>query len=61
MDYSWELYSHFQSLRSYRQTRFQIDPEGFDVKTEDREDYREEKIDLPPGWLRGFMQLQGAM
>src|SRR5690606_11000592 len=24
-------------------------------------DYREEKIDLPAGWLRGFMQLQAAM
>ena len=23
--------------------------------------YREEKIDLPPSWLRGFMQLQAAM
>ena len=61
VDYSWDLYNHFQSLRSYRETRFQIDPEGFDVGTEGRPDYREEKIDLPPGWLRGFMQLQGAM
>lgn len=26
-----------------------------------REDYREEKIDLPPSWLRGFGQLQAAM
>ena len=24
-------------------------------------DYREEKIDLPPSWLRGFMQVQAAM
>ena len=23
--------------------------------------YREEKIDLPPSWLRGFLQLQAAM
>ena len=61
VDYSWDLYNHFQSLRSYRETRFRIDPEGFDVETEGHEDYREEKIDLPPGWLRGFMQLQGAM
>jgi len=61
VDYSWDLYNHFQSLRSYRQTRFQIDPAGFDVKTDSREDYREEKIDLPAGWLRGLMQLQGAM
>ena len=61
VDYSWALYDHFQSLRSYRETRFQVDPEGFEVKTTGTEDYREEKIDLPQGWLRGFMQIQSAM
>jgi hypothetical protein len=61
VDYSWKLYEHFQNLRSYRQTRFQIDPTGFDVKVEQAASYREEKIDLPPSWLRGFMQLQSAM
>ncbi|MGE3803656.1 MAG: hypothetical protein AB7K24_03170 [Gemmataceae bacterium] len=62
VDYSWALYEHFQKLRSYRQTRFQIDPAGFEVKTVEAEaNYREEKIDLPPSWLRGFMQLQSAM
>lgn len=61
VDYSWDLYHHFQSLRSYRETRFRLDPAGFDVATEGRADYREEKIDLPQGWLRGFMQLQAAM
>lgn len=61
VDYSLDLYRHFQGLRSYRQTRFEIDPQGFEVKTEGRPEYREEKIDLPPGWLRGFMQIQGAM
>src|SRR5205085_1727292 len=34
---------------------------GFEVRTEGAADYREEKIDLPPNWLRGFMQLQSAM
>jgi len=48
-------------LRSYRKTRFAVDPGGFEVKTEGGADYREEKIDLPPSWLRGFMQLQAAM
>lgn len=61
VDYSWDLYHHFQSLRSYRQTRFLIDPTGFEVKTESAEDYREEKIELPDGWLRGFMTTQEAM
>jgi hypothetical protein len=61
VDYSWELFNHFQSLRSYRETRFRLDPAGFDVATHGQVEYREEKIDLPDGWLRGFMQLQAAM
>jgi hypothetical protein len=61
VDYSWTLYEHFQRLRSYRETRFTIDPQGFEVHTEHAAGYREEKIDLPPSWLRGFMQLQAAM
>jgi hypothetical protein len=61
VDYSWDLYNHFQSLRSYRQTRFLIDPTGFEVKSDADPGYREEKIDLPGGWLRGFMTTQEAM
>lgn len=61
VDYSWDLYHHFQSLRSYRDTRFRVDPEGFEVATAASDDIREEKIDLPQGWLRGFMQIQVAM
>jgi hypothetical protein len=61
VDYSWSLYDHFQTLRSYRNTRFLIDPKGFEVKTSGTEGIREEKIDLPESWLRGFLQLQSAM
>jgi hypothetical protein len=61
VDYSWDVYHHFQSLRSYRETRFNVDPEGFTVATTGAAEYREEKIDLPDGWLRGFMTLQSAM
>lgn len=61
VDYSWDLFNHFQSLRSYRETRFKVDPAGFTVATQGNADYREEKIDLPNGWLRGFMQTQAAM
>jgi hypothetical protein len=61
VDYSWALYQHFQQLRSYRETRFLVDPSGFEVATGNGDGYREEKIDLPPSWLRGFMQLQAAM
>ena len=61
VDYSLDLYEHFQTLRSYRSTRLLVDPSGFEVKVAGRDDYREEKIDLPPSWLRGFAQLQAAM
>lgn len=61
VDYSWDLYNSFQSLRTYRETRFNINPDGFAVQTEDCDDHHEEQIDLPDGWLRGFMQLQAAM
>jgi hypothetical protein len=61
VDYSWDLYDNFQTLRTYRETRFNINPQGFTVRTTDVEDYHEEKIDIPDGWLNGFMQLQSAM
>ena len=61
VDYSMALYEHFQKLRSYRETRFVVDPGGFEVQTQQAAMYREEKIDLPQSWLRGFMQLQSAM
>jgi hypothetical protein len=61
VDYSLALYEEFQRLRTYRRTRFAVDPAGFEVATEGAADYHEEKIDLPPSWLQGFMQLQAAM
>ncbi len=61
VDYSLGLYDAFQALRSYRATRLVVDPTGFEVQTSGQDAYREEKIDLPPAWLRGFGQLQGAM
>ena len=61
VDYSWDLYDNFQKLRTYRETRFNINPDGFKVRTTDADDYHEEKIEIPNGWLRGFMSLQSAM
>ncbi len=61
VDYSWALYEHFQTLRSYRATRFTVLPGGFEAQVGEAGSVHEEKIDLPPSWLRGFMQLQSAM
>jgi hypothetical protein len=62
VDYSWALHEQFQLMRSYRRTRFFIDPGGFEVATSGEDStHREEKIELPNSWLRGFLQLQTAM
>lgn len=61
IDYSAALYEEFQKIRTYKQTRFAIDPSGFDVKTTGAADYKEVKIDLPDSWVRGFLQVSSAM
>jgi hypothetical protein len=61
IDYSHALYDEFQKIRSYRTTSLAIDPSGFQVQTTGEELYREEKIDLPDSWVRGFLQVSSAM
>ncbi|MFY9224623.1 MAG: SWIM zinc finger family protein, partial [Blastocatellia bacterium] len=61
IDYSAALYNEFQKIRSYKNTRFEVEPSGFEVKTEGQEDYKEIKIDLPDSWVRGFLQVSSAM
>jgi len=61
IDYSAGLYDEFQKIRSYKTTRFEIDPTGFDVETTGEEAYKEVKIDLPDSWVRGFLQVSSAM
>ena len=61
IDYSAALYDEFQKIRTYKDTRFEIDPTGFDVQTTGEADYKEVKIDLPDSWVRGFLQVSSAM
>jgi hypothetical protein len=61
IDYSAALYDEFQKIRSYKTTRLEVDPSGFDVQTTNEEAYREVKIDLPDSWVRGFLQVSSAM
>lgn len=61
VDYSMALYESIQTLRTYRPTRLTVDPHGFDVKVEGLPEHREEKIDLPGSWLKGFGQITAAM
>ncbi|TWT00266.1 SWIM zinc finger family protein [Reyranella sp. CPCC 100927] len=61
IDYSHALYDEFQKIRSYRDTALTIDPSGFEVQTTGEQSYREDKIDLPDSWVRGFLQVSSAM
>jgi hypothetical protein len=61
IDYSSALYDEFQKIRSYKTTKFEVDPSGFDVQTQGEEDFKEVKIDLPDSWVRGFLQVNSAM
>jgi hypothetical protein len=61
IDYSAALYQEFQKIRTYKTTRFEVDPSGFDVQTTHEDTFREIKIDLPDSWVRGFLQVSSAM
>ena len=61
IDYSAMLYDEFQKIRSYKTTRFAVDPSGFNVQTTNEDAYKELKIDLPDSWVRGFLQVSSAM
>ncbi|MBS1796596.1 MAG: SWIM zinc finger family protein [Acidobacteria bacterium] len=61
IDYSNALYDEFQKIRTYKKTKFEIDPRGFELQTTDGESFREVKIDLPDSWVRGFLQVSSAM
>ena len=61
IDYSASLYDEFQKIRDYKTTRLRVDPAGFSVATGDDPEFREEKIELPDSWVRGFLQVSSAM
>ena len=61
VDYSSSLYNEFQKIRSYKQTKLEVDPSGFEVETSGEAAYKEIKIDLPDSWVRGFLQVSSAM
>lgn len=61
IDFSAALFNEMQKIRTYKNTFFEIDPEGFQVETTGEPFYKEKKIDLPDSWMRGFLQVQTAM
>jgi hypothetical protein len=61
IDFSLRLHDEMEHLRTYRQTRFTVDPGGFIVGSDGAEAVREKKIDLPESWLDGFLQVHATM
>jgi SWIM zinc finger len=60
IDFSTKLHTELERMRSYRTTRFDIDPGGFTATT-DGSVMREKKIDLPDSWVMGFHQVHSTM
>ncbi|RYD46590.1 MAG: SWIM zinc finger family protein [Verrucomicrobiaceae bacterium] len=61
VDYSRALYEEFRKIRGYKETSLTVDPAGFEVQTGPDPAHREEKIEVPDSWVRGFLQVSSAM
>ena len=59
VDYSRALANEIARVRDYRPAYLQVGGGGVTVATGAGE-HREKKIDLPPTWVRGFLQVQSA-
>ena len=63
IDFSIRLHDELERLRTYRRTRFGVQPGGFGVETTGAGRARghlEKKIDLPESWVNGFLQVHAA-
>ena len=61
VDFSAWLWGALNELRSSRETWLRIGAQGFEVKTKSAGGRFEQKVDLPDNWVRGFLQVSGAM
>ena len=61
IDFSAKLHDQLDRMRTYKKTRFDIDPSGFTVATEGGKTHKEKKIDLPESWVKGFLQVHSTM
>ncbi|WP_426754674.1 hypothetical protein [Myxococcus sp. Y35] len=61
VDFTAWLWAALAEMRSSRETHLRIGPEGFDVRTTGAGGRFEQKVDVPEPWVRGLLQLQGAM
>jgi len=61
VDFTAWLWAALSELRSSRETWLRVEAAGFEVKTKGAGGRFQQKVDLPESWVRGFLQLQGAM
>lgn len=64
IDFTWQLRTALQELRSSRRTDFTVGAGGFGAATNvgaTAKAHFEHKVDLPETWLKGFLQVQGAL
>src|SRR5687767_11494253 len=61
VDFTAWLWAALAEMRSSRETFFRLGAEGFEVTTSAAGGRFEQKVDVPEDWVRGFLQLQGAM
>lgn len=61
VDFTAWLWGALNELRSSRETWLRVGAEGFEVKTKGAGGRFEQKVDLPDNWVRGFLQVTGAM
>lgn len=62
IDFTESLHAALGTMRSSRESWFRVGPQGFGVETAESETVHfEDKVELPESWVRGFLQLQGAM
>jgi hypothetical protein len=59
VDFSMRLAAEFKRVRSYRPAWIEVEPGGVTLQTSAGAQF-EKKIDLPPTWVRGFLQVQSA-
>ncbi len=59
VDYSKRLADEMRRVRDYRPAFLGVGAEGVSVATSAGDQF-EKKIDLPPSWVRGFLQVQSA-
>jgi hypothetical protein len=61
VDFTAWLWGALNELRSSRETWLRVGAQGFEVKTTGAGGRFEQKVELPDNWVRGFLQVSGAM